>query len=76
MAPRGTPERRLGQPPGSVSPLAPGGLPVLVDRGLAGYDRVMVGAGRLGLDIELPLALLLTLSRGTWHAIAEPPKEG
>jgi prolyl-tRNA editing enzyme YbaK/EbsC (Cys-tRNA(Pro) deacylase) len=76
MAPRGALERRLGQPPGGVSPLAPGGLPVLVDRSLAGYDRVMVGAGRLGLDIELPTRLLLALSGGAWHAIAEPRKEG
>jgi Cys-tRNA(Pro)/Cys-tRNA(Cys) deacylase len=76
QAPRGTLERELGHVPGGFSPLVSGVLPVLLDRRLAAWETVLVGAGRPGVDIELPPRLLLALSGGSWQDIAEAPKEG
>jgi Cys-tRNA(Pro)/Cys-tRNA(Cys) deacylase len=76
QAPRGTLERELGHAPGGFSPLLVGTLPVLLDRRLAAWETVLVGAGRPGFDIELPPRLLLALSGGSWQEIAEAPKEG
>lgn len=48
----------LGYPPKGVSPLGADSVPVLIDESLMGYESILIGAGEIGVEIEIsPKAL-------------------
>jgi Cys-tRNA(Pro)/Cys-tRNA(Cys) deacylase len=53
VAPSGDLSRILDYPPLGVSPLGAGGILVLIDRALLGYESILVGAGAVGVEIEI-----------------------
>jgi prolyl-tRNA editing enzyme YbaK/EbsC (Cys-tRNA(Pro) deacylase) len=52
----------LAYPPMSVSPLACGEIPVLIDSSLIPHPTVLIGSGERGSEIELDVNTLLELS--------------
>ena len=57
-------ERSTGYVVGGISPLGQRkGLPTVVDDSALGFDTIMVSAGRRGLQVELPPADLVRLTR-------------
>ena len=63
-------ERATGSVVGGISPLAPRRpLPVVVDSSAMEHDRMLVSAGRRGLQIELAPADLVRLCTATVAAI-------
>jgi prolyl-tRNA editing enzyme YbaK/EbsC (Cys-tRNA(Pro) deacylase) len=43
----------LGFSPGGISPLAVGGMPVILDQALFGYPTILVGGGELRVEVEI-----------------------
>ncbi|HKP53051.1 MAG TPA: YbaK/EbsC family protein [Chloroflexia bacterium] len=43
----------IGYPPAGVSPLGVANIPIFMDRALLGYPTVLVGAGVVGVEVEL-----------------------
>jgi Cys-tRNA(Pro)/Cys-tRNA(Cys) deacylase len=62
MASREEVAQLLDYPPLSVSPLASRGIPVIIDSTLQAYDTVFVGAGSVGVEIELAPSDLIALT--------------
>jgi Cys-tRNA(Pro)/Cys-tRNA(Cys) deacylase len=57
-------ERTTGYVRGGISPLGQRkALPTVVDESALGFDTVLVSAGRRGLQVELPPAELVRLTR-------------
>jgi Cys-tRNA(Pro)/Cys-tRNA(Cys) deacylase len=57
-------ERATGYVRGGISPLGQRkALPTVVDESALGFPTVMVSAGRRGLQVELPAADLVRLTR-------------
>jgi Cys-tRNA(Pro)/Cys-tRNA(Cys) deacylase len=66
-------ERATGSVVGGISPLAPRrALPVVVDAAAMDQPRILVSAGRRGLQLELAPADLVRLSGATVAPIARP----
>ena len=64
-------ERTTGYVRGGISPLGQRkALPTVVDESALGFGTVLVSAGRRGLQVELPPADLVRLTRGTTAPIA------
>jgi Cys-tRNA(Pro)/Cys-tRNA(Cys) deacylase len=64
-------ERATGYVVGGISPLGQRkALPTIVDDSALGFPTVMVSAGRRGLQVELPPAELVRLTRGRTAPIA------
>ncbi len=63
-------ERATGYVRGGISPLGQRrGLPTIVDESALGFATVLVSAGRRGLQVELPPADLVRLTRARTAAI-------
>ncbi len=63
--------RVTGYVVGGISPIGQKrALPTVLDESAAAYPRILVSAGRRGLDVELDPADLLRLTRGRYAAIA------
>ncbi len=63
-------ERATGYVRGGISPLGQRrGLPTVVDESALGFATVLVSAGRRGLQVELPPADLVRLTRARTAAI-------
>lgn len=45
--------RVLDYPPTGVSPIGAGAIPVLMDEGLMKFETVLVGAGEVGVEVEM-----------------------
>ena len=66
-------ERATGSVVGGISPLAPRrAMPVVLDAGAMGQARILVSAGRRGLQLELAPADLVRLAGATVAPIARP----
>lgn len=66
-------ERVGGSVVGGISPLAPRRpLTVVVDTSAQGHDRILVSAGRRGLQLDLAPSDLIGLASATVAAIARP----
>jgi Cys-tRNA(Pro)/Cys-tRNA(Cys) deacylase len=71
MADPGDAERATGYVLGGISPLGQKkALPTVVDDSALGFATVLVSAGRRGLQVELPPADLVRLTRARTAAIA------
>lgn len=46
-------DRTLGYPPTGVSPIAADSVPVVLDQDLFAFSTVLVGGGRVGVEIEI-----------------------
>jgi Cys-tRNA(Pro)/Cys-tRNA(Cys) deacylase len=55
----------MGQPVFGVSPIGAAGIPVLLDRSLAGRPTMLVGGGTAGIEIELDPRSLVLLTAAT-----------
>jgi Cys-tRNA(Pro)/Cys-tRNA(Cys) deacylase len=70
-------ERSTGYVVGGISPLGQRkALPTVVDDSALGFDTVLVSAGRRGLQMELPPAELVRLTRARTAPIARRPAAG
>lgn len=66
-------ERASGSVVGGISPLAPRrAMAVVLDRAALDHERILVSAGRRGLQLELDPVDLVRLSGATVAAIARP----
>ncbi len=66
-------ERATGSVVGGISPLAPRRpVPVVLDAAAAARPRILVSAGRRGLQLELDPAALIRLTGATVAVIARP----
>lgn len=72
MAEPGDVERTTGYVLGGVSPLGQKKvLSTVLDASAQTWERILVSAGRRGLEIELSPQDLITLTRGRWGAISQ-----
>ncbi|MGA7733504.1 MAG: YbaK/EbsC family protein [Chloroflexia bacterium] len=55
----------LGYPPGGVSPLGAGLIPIFIDEGLLDFATVLIGAGEAGVEIEIAPADLKRITGAT-----------
>jgi len=53
----------LGYPPNGVSPLGVEEFPIFLDQAVMGLETVLVGAGEVGVEIEIAPADLVLLTR-------------
>jgi Cys-tRNA(Pro)/Cys-tRNA(Cys) deacylase len=66
MASAGELAQMLDYPPMGVSPLGTRGMRVLLDASLAAWPTVLVGAGTVGVEIEIEPEELRRLTAGEW----------
>jgi Cys-tRNA(Pro)/Cys-tRNA(Cys) deacylase len=64
--------RILGYPPTGVSPLGAGSVPVFLDEGLMGLPTVLIGAGDVGVEIEISPQALRMITQAVVVPIAGP----
>ena len=55
----------LGYPPGGVSPLGAGSIPVFIDEGLLAFATVLIGAGEAGVELEIAPDDLMRITGAT-----------
>jgi Cys-tRNA(Pro)/Cys-tRNA(Cys) deacylase len=63
--------RILGYPPTGVSPIGGGSLPVFIDESLMGCPTVLIGAGEVGVEIELSPEALKEVTQAEVAPIAQ-----
>ena len=56
----------LDYPPMGVSPLASGGIRVLLDQRLRSFETILVGGGAAGVEIEISTTELERMTEGEW----------
>lgn len=73
MADKKTVERTTGYVLGGVSPVGQKKkLPTVIHDTAKAFDRILVSAGKRGLEIELSPDDLIRLTAGKYHTIGEP----
>jgi Cys-tRNA(Pro)/Cys-tRNA(Cys) deacylase len=60
----------LGYPVGGVSPFGLGDVPLFIDHSLMEFETVLVGAGTVGVEIEITPLQLLQIDKAKQDAIA------
>jgi Cys-tRNA(Pro)/Cys-tRNA(Cys) deacylase len=62
-------QAQLGYPPTGVSPVGVGATPVLMDERLLAYPTILIGAGVVGVEIEIAPADLRTVTQAVVLAL-------
>lgn len=60
----------LGYPPTGVSPIGAGSTPVFIDEGITVFPTALIGAGEVGVEIEVSPQALKQVTRGVVVPIA------
>lgn len=66
----------LDYPPMSVSPLGAGKIAVFIDQKLKEFETILIGAGAVGVEIEIPPAHVIDLARARIMDIAAHERGG
>jgi prolyl-tRNA editing enzyme YbaK/EbsC (Cys-tRNA(Pro) deacylase) len=54
----------LDFPPGGVSPFGLGNVPLIFDESLLAYETILVGAGAVGIELEVKPRMLIEIANG------------
>jgi Cys-tRNA(Pro)/Cys-tRNA(Cys) deacylase len=66
--------QHIGYPTKGVSPLGVKDCPLFIDAEVVNYHTILVGAGVVGVEIELSPDDLIALTNGTVMPISYPPQ--